>query len=189
MSYAFQAAVPDPLRLVLRPVTAADADEASALIDESRPELGRWLDWATTSNRADYLSFIDGTHRRRRPERGVDTFALVIDGRIAGTIEVHDPDDNHRSASIGYWLGTRYTGAGWMTMAVMRLTESVFALGYLQRLEIYAAVANVPSRRVAERAGFALEGIVHKRLRIDGIWHDAALYARVNEPRGRAPIA
>jgi RimJ/RimL family protein N-acetyltransferase len=61
---------------------------------------------------------------------------------------------------IGYWLRTPYCGKGLMTEAVNAVTA--FAMQTLQaaRVEVRCDAKNDRSRRVAERAGFQLEGIL-----------------------------
>jgi RimJ/RimL family protein N-acetyltransferase len=51
----------------------------------------------------------------------------------------------------------------------------------LQRIEIVAAVANVPSQRVAEKAGARREGILRNRLLIRGESLPAVLFSLVPE--------
>jgi RimJ/RimL family protein N-acetyltransferase len=47
----------------------------------------------------------------------------------------------------------------------------------LNRLEIVAAVENIPSQRVAEKAGAIREGIARSRLFLNGRFHDAAVFS------------
>ncbi|MGV8978658.1 MAG: GNAT family N-acetyltransferase [Cellulomonas sp.] len=68
--------------------------------------------------------------------------------------------DTAGSAEIGYWLGAHARGRGVMSRAVALVID--LALDperlALQRLSWTAYTLNVPSRRVAERAGFHVEG-------------------------------
>lgn len=66
------------------------------------------------------------------------------------------------SAEIGYWLGAHARGHG----AISRATSLVVDLAFdperlgLERLSWTGFTHNLPSRRVAERAGFHIEGHV-----------------------------
>jgi RimJ/RimL family protein N-acetyltransferase len=51
----------------------------------------------------------------------------------------------------------------------------------LRRIEIVAAVGNVPSQRVAEKAGASREGVLRNRLLINGESLDAVLFSLVPE--------
>jgi ribosomal-protein-serine acetyltransferase len=65
-----------------------------------------------------------------------------------------------------------------MTRAVLAFFEHAFAdLGY-QRLELRAAVGNVRSRAVAERAGFVLVRTIPDAAVINGRSVDHVLYER-----------
>ena len=102
----------------------------------------------------------------------------MVDGRFAGSVDAHEHDAPNRVGSIGYWLGTAYIGHGWMTIAVQALTRDLFERRIVDRLEIYVAVGNERSARVAERSGYAFEAVLKSRLLIGDARHDASLYAR-----------
>jgi len=52
---------------------------------------------------------------------------------------------------------------------------------HLHRVEIIAAVKNLASQRVAEKAGAMREGILRRRLLINGNHHDAIIYSLLPE--------
>jgi RimJ/RimL family protein N-acetyltransferase len=81
-------------------------------------------------------------------------------------------------AELGYWLGERFGHRGILTRCVGALRAHAFATG-LHRLEILSATANLPSRALAERAGFVFEGVLRERVRTTEGYEDAALYARL----------
>jgi RimJ/RimL family protein N-acetyltransferase len=51
----------------------------------------------------------------------------------------------------------------------------------LQRIEILAAIPNIASQRVAEKAGAVREGVLRKRLLIRGVSQDAVMFSLVAE--------
>lgn len=79
-----------------------------------------------------------------------------LDGMIG--LELHAP----ASAEIGYWLGALARGRGVMSRAAALVIDAAFdpAVLGLTRLTWVAYSENVASRRVAERAGFRIEGHV-----------------------------
>ena len=79
---------------------------------------------------------------------------------------------------IGYWCRTRFTGRGYTTEAVRAITAFAFdALG-AKRVEIRCDSRNLPSARVAERAGFRLEGELHNNeVGTDGEPRNTLIYA------------
>ena len=81
---------------------------------------------------------------------------------------------------IGYWCRSSRTGQGFVTEAVQALTAMAFDTLGARRVEIFTDDLNQASWRVAERAGFVLEG-VHRHMRIDpdGTLRDMRVYAQV----------
>lgn len=170
--------------ILLAPLRAEHVGVYAELIDESRAELGRWLPWVSNSHGPDDVrAFIATVDERRLRTATETTFAIVVDGEPAGMIELHDPSRAHGLASVGYWLGTRFTGRGIMTKSLDRFSKFVFEAHGIHRLELYTAVDNVKSRRVAERAGFAFEAILRERLKFGEGYLDAALYVRFPKTR------
>jgi len=167
--------------ILLAPLRTEHAGAYAELIDESRAELGRWLPWVSHSHGPeDVRAFITTVDERR--ERAA-TFGIVVDGAPAGMIELHEPSRALGLASVGYWLGTRFTGRGIMTKSLERFATFVFEAHGIHRLELYAAVDNVKSRRVAERAGFTFEALLRERLKFGEEYLDAALYVRFPKAR------
>jgi ribosomal-protein-serine acetyltransferase len=174
----------------LSSLRAEHAVALAALVDESREELGRWLPFVRFSHGpADILAFIEIVDERRARTSAEMTFTILADGSPAGVIEMHEPSRVHNLASVGCWLGTRFTGRGIMTMSLNRLSAFAFEAHGIHRLELYAAVDNVKSRRVAERAGFTFEAILRERLKYHEQYLDAALYVRFAETLSDAPTS
>ena len=77
-----------------------------------------------------------------------------------------------RSSAVGRGVATR------ATRLVARLG---FAQLGLQRIEIIAAVDNLASQRVAEKAGAVREGLARKRLLVRGEPQDAFVFSLLPE--------
>ena len=67
---------------------------------------------------------------------------------------------------IGYWPASHVQGNGIMTRAVLKLTERIFKELQLAVIWIYAELDNQPSRNVAERAGYLLNGEYSRKFRL-----------------------
>jgi ribosomal-protein-alanine N-acetyltransferase len=85
-----------------------------------------------------------------------------------------------RGAHIGYWIDRAYAGRGYTTEAVNLLTEYGFSVLALHRIEINLRPENAASRRVAEKAGYVLEGERPRYLHIDGDWRDHLSFVKEN---------
>jgi len=73
-------------------------------------------------------------------------------------------DGGNRTGQIGYWCAPWARRTGVVTQASAALCRWAFGALGLGLIEWYAEVGNVPSRRVAERIGFTVEGTLRQRL-------------------------
>lgn len=152
--------------VTLRAWSEDDADEVVACLDGDE-EIGRWLDQVPQPyTRADALAYIGGI--------GEQAFAITDSGsgRVLGSIGVrwNEPRD---VAEVGYWLRAGARGRGITTRALVLVTRFALAQG-AARVQLRAATGNVASRRVAEKAGFRLDGILRSA------HHNARLGRRVD---------
>lgn len=85
-----------------------------------------------------------------------------------------------QSAWLGYYLDAAQAGRGHTTEAVRLLVDHAFADLRLHRIEAGVMPHNRASIRVLEKAGFLLEGLSRKNVRIDGRWEDHLHFAVIN---------
>jgi len=85
-----------------------------------------------------------------------------------------------QNGQIGYWIGERFSGNGYMSEAVGLVCEFAFARSGLHRLEAACIPDNGRSIRLLEKNGFEREGVLRAYLKINGQWRDHVLYARIN---------
>jgi RimJ/RimL family protein N-acetyltransferase len=81
-------------------------------------------------------------------------------GRVGLDLRPHEPG----AAEIGYWMDPRARGRGVATAAVRALCRWAFTAPDLALIEWRGVVGNLPSRRVAEKAGFLIEATLRRRL-------------------------
>jgi ribosomal-protein-alanine N-acetyltransferase len=86
-----------------------------------------------------------------------------------------------QAGSLGYWMGQRYAGRGYMGAAVMALIPFSFGTLRLHRLEAACIPTNVASIRLLEKTGFTREGFAREYLCINGTWQDHLLYALLKD--------
>lgn len=84
-----------------------------------------------------------------------------------------------QTGSVGYWVGTQYTGQGLMGQALDALLPFYFREMGMHRLEASCLSHNEASVRVLARAGFQREGIARQYLMINGQWQDHLRFAIV----------
>lgn len=109
--------------------------------------------------------------------------AIEVDGRAVGSIGLFLGSDVYRmTAELGYWLAEDYWGRGIMTEAVKRICEEG-AGRWEDLVRIYAEpfAHNTASRRVLEKAGFTLEGVMRRGVYKRGQVCDFCMYALLRE--------
>ena len=108
--------------------------------------------------------------RAAEPEQAIFR-AIVVDGQAVGSVALtRGTDVCRRSAELGYWLGRALWGRGIMTKAVEEMCRTGFEAWDIVRIYAEPFAHNAGSRRVLEKAGFALEGVMRS-----GIWKNGRL--------------
>jgi len=184
----------DTERLVLRPPRRGDGRMLNDAVHASQEELAPWMPWAATVPSVDESE----AHCRRQQARFLlrEDLALLVflrsadggEGELVGGTGLHRMDWGLRRFEIGYWRKTGCERAGLMTEAVRALARLAFDVFDARRVEIRMDDRNVRSWKLAERAGFTLEGV----LRFDSVTpagepRSTRVYARVRgaeEPMG-----
>jgi RimJ/RimL family protein N-acetyltransferase len=105
--------------------------------------------------------------------------AVFLDGSLVGSVGLRLLGPDFASGEVGYWVANAARGRGVATAATRLLSDFGFRTLGLRRIELNAAVANTASRRVAEKAGFELEGIRRAWRTVAGVPTDHCLYSRV----------
>jgi len=80
------------------------------------------------------------------------------------------------TATLGYWIGQRFSGQGLATDAASAICRFAFETLHLHRVEAACVPSNLASRRVLEKSGFRLEGQARAYLKINGAWADHLLF-------------
>ncbi len=121
--------------------------------------------------------------RIRREYEGRDCFfAVEYDGEAIGGANVgFRTDVNCRTAGIGYWLGKRYWGRGIGSQIVKMLCAEAFSRPEILRVDAEIVRENEGSRRVLEKNGFRLEGILRKNICKRGEILDSCVYSLLRE--------
>ncbi|MGK5740823.1 GNAT family N-acetyltransferase [Micromonospora sp. URMC 103] len=120
---------------------------------------------------------------RRRDHAGY----LICDrasGAIAGYVNISGILYGAlRGGYLGYAAFLPYSGTGHASTGIRLVIEHAFAVLGLHRLEANIQPGNEPSRRVAQKLGFRLEGYSPDYLFIDGAWRDHERWA-ITAPAG-----
>ena len=147
-------------RLRIRSPLPGDGPEVYRAVKESLDELAPWMPW-TQEHRT--VEDSEASVRRARVaflERSELRLHLYLKGTetLVGSSGLHRIDWEVPKFEIGYWCRTGFTGQGFVTEAVRGISAFAFDTLGAGRVEIRCDTRNRPSARVAERAGFTLEG-------------------------------
>lgn len=130
--------------------------------------------WKTLTSKEEALTFIREVcipHPWRR--------SICIDDRSMGFVSVLPGSGDERCrAEIGYALAVEYWGQGIATEALRLAIPQVFKdFPEVLRLQAFAAVENLASQRVLEKAGFLKEGLLRKYCYVKGNLKDLVIYS------------
>ncbi|GGH60921.1 ribosomal-protein-serine acetyltransferase [Paenibacillus silvae] len=169
-------------RLTIRAPRWGDGKEMNEAIRESAEQLRPWMPFAENIPSIEESEIVVRKARLKFMDRS-DLMLQLRDqasDEFIGCSGLHRIDWNVRCFEIGYWVRTSRSGEGLVTEAVRGIEQ--FAIMHLQanRLEIRCDSRNVRSAKVAERAGYTLEGILRKvKQDRTGAWVDMMVFAKV----------
>jgi RimJ/RimL family protein N-acetyltransferase len=182
---ALELEVPEAIetaRLELRATRAGHAQVVHAAAQESLEQLRHWMPWA----RSGLSEEAAATHCRESElkwhAREILDFCFFerIGGEFVGKGGLHTIEWDVPKFEIGYWVRTPRASRGYATEACIGMAAFARAILGARRIEITADARNAASRRVAEKAGFTLEGVMRNRRRdAAGRLADACMYAMV----------
>lgn len=171
----------------LRLVRMKDAKALESLLLEHRA----WLrPWEATNPYAP--NFWDTRGMLRSLLKALDDrtglpFVVEYQGNVVGQINVanilHGSVSN---AIIGYWISPTVAGKGIMPTAVALVSDYLYNVVGLHRIEIDIRPENAASLRVVQKLGFRFEGLKQRYIHINGSWRDHLAFALTHEevPKG-----
>ena len=166
----------------IRPYSVADAQVVWEAAMESSAALLPWMAWFHTGyHLRETRSWLEMQVAAFRLGTSYEFAIVSDDARYLGGCGINQIDPLNRRANLGYWVRTSEAGRGVATAAAQLATAWTFKHTDLVRLEIVAAVENVASQRVAERAGAQREGVLRSRLFVRGRFQDAVVFSLVKE--------
>ena len=161
----------------LRYVALEDFEEMRILFKESRKFYKGLI--VTPETREKFKAYVE-----RNSSDANECFVICRseDCKIVGSINLSQIfRRSFQNAYLGYSLGVRYTGKGYMTEAVNLILRFAFNDLKLHRVEANVQPENKPSIAVLRRCGFTKEGFSRKYLKIAGRWRDHERFAIIRE--------
>ena len=169
--------------LLIRPYREEDASALYEAVRESLQEVSRWLPWCHENYSIEESKEFVGS--RETAAHNGEWYSFAVFERegteFLGGVGLNFFNHVHKMANLGYWVRTSAAGRGVATTATRAVARFGFEQLGLQRIEIVAAVGNLSSQRVAEKVGAMREGVLRKRLLINGEPQDAVLFSLTAE--------
>ncbi|MFN7249844.1 MAG: GNAT family N-acetyltransferase [Anaerobacillus sp.] len=170
-------------RLLIRMPQPGDGKAVFDAIQASIDELKPWMPFAQNEQseeeieiniRDAYVKFINREDLRL-------LIFLKDTGEFIASSGLHRINWDVPKFEIGYWIDTRYSGKGYITEAVQEIANFAFSELKANRIEIRCDLKNEKSRKIPERLGFTLEGILkNDAISTDGKGlRDTCIYARI----------
>ena len=168
-------------KTLLRLPAGKDFAEWQLLRHESRAELTpyepRWPEHELTRSaflkRVRQANLLSGDNEAFQFLIFTKTTASLLGGITLGNIK----RGASQTGEIGYWLGTKYYGQGYMRDAVSTVLAYAFTSLRLHRIEAACIESNTRSIALLQHCGFQYEGSARAYLEINGQRQDHHLYA------------
>ncbi len=184
MDDLFEKRVFDPVtlttdRLRLRPFSAEDVAETQRACSDELTHQWLWDlpdPYTLEDARQHCLEFCEST---RLAGDGVRcAVALTQTRALVGSVGIVRVDWDNRCAEIGYWAVPEHRRRGYMTEATRALADWAISQG-IQRVELFIAPGNTGSMKLAQNAGFTLEGTLRNRGTTRTGREDLSIWSRI----------
>ena len=168
--------------VTLRLLRVRDAKVLEPLILGNR----EWLrPWEATNpigaNSFDIKAMARGLVRQLDNQSGLPCL-IEYRGEVVGQLNVANIlYGSVSSAVIGYWVVPEVAGQGVTPTAVALISDYLFNVVGMHRIEIDIRPENVASLRVVEKLGFRYEGLKERYIHINGAWRDHYIFALTHE--------
>ena len=150
---------------IIRPIRNEDSLNYHSLVDQNKVRLSKYFP-KTLIATEDLESTTAHILERIRLTETKEFFTFVIfenlSKKIIGTIFLKELDWNIPKGEIGFFIDQSYEGKGIITKSVSLVKKHCFDTLGLNKLYMRIAEENISSKRVAEKNGFEVEGILRK---------------------------
>lgn len=107
-------------------------------------------------------------------------FGVFDDDKMVASINLTSIEYGaFQNGRLGYSVDAEYTGKGVATEFIGHVCQFAFDRLRLHRLEANVMPRNMASQRVLQKCGFTLVGRSPGMVRINGVWEDHDMFARI----------
>ena len=165
-------------RLRLRRLLLTDSARLHAI--RSDPAVMKHIGRPVSTSEQDAIDLIQRIEADRSENKGM-TWAIEQKEApgLIGTIGYYRLKPEHHMTEVGYALGSAHWGRGLMAEALEAVVRCAFERYRFHRVEAITDPANAASRRLLEKCGFQLEGMLRENYLWNGKFLGSAIYGRL----------
>lgn len=165
-------------RIRIRPYQQEDEQGMCECILHSITEMKPYLPWVYDGYQlADSQRWIEWAQRNWQCGVQYDFVIEDIDtGRFLGGVGLLDVNQTSKSATLGYWLDSRFSGQGFAYQAAKLAVEFAEQQLKLQQITIYMSTDNNASRHIAKKLGAIYQKTVEQYEMVNGNAVDCDFY-------------
>jgi ribosomal-protein-serine acetyltransferase len=148
---------------VIRPITLEDAADFFQLVENNRQRISTYFPGIVTKTNTLEETITHIAERIEGADKGKYMIYLIIEiptNKMIGVVQLKDIDTNAKKREFGFFVDSNYERKGIATKSI--LTASNFCFNTLNLNKVFMRIAeeNTASRRVAEKCGFKIEGVM-----------------------------
>jgi RimJ/RimL family protein N-acetyltransferase len=103
----------------------------------------------------------------------------VVVGEVSYRQVRYGPGSTSVAYDLGIVLAPEYRGKGWGVQAQHLITEYLFSVFPVMRVEASTDITNTAELKALEKAGFTREGVLRKAQWRSGAWHDLVVFSKL----------
>ena len=163
-------------RLVLRQMTAADANEV--FFFRSDDVVMKYIGRAKAQTLEEAVNWLAMVNDRLVKNEGI-CWAITLKGdpKMIGNISFWRMEKEHYRAEVGYVMHPDHYGKGIMSEALQTILDYGFNTIKLHSVEANIDPENTRSKNLLERNGFIREAYFKENFFFDGVFYDSAIYS------------
>jgi RimJ/RimL family protein N-acetyltransferase len=161
----------------LVPLAEQHLPELAPMLDD--PDIARFTRFPTPIP-DDFLPRLLARYSEGRDEGSRELFAALEADQVVGLALAPHIDAEARELELGYLIDPARRGRGLATELLRQLTDWAFAVHRPIRIGLVIDAQNIASQKVAERAGYQLEGTLRSTYVKPGIRADVQIWSRLD---------
>jgi ribosomal-protein-serine acetyltransferase len=166
----------DDIELRMVAPTFDNARELFELVDANRAYLSQWLPWVPRIKAPeDEFAQLQKWHKKKQ------NWIIYQNDRMIGTVGLVHMEEDAKLVEFGYWMSAEFAGRGIMMRAVRVLEKMLFESGDWHRIEIRCDPENIASRRIPEKLGYKLDGILRQEFPLRGELRDTMVFSKLEQ--------